>query len=303
MSRLIAVAPSGGLDAAECLARAKASGADVRDEAGLATLADDLAALSADRGLVARVAERVLAAGGADATSGGYGAQALLLAPPGQRFVLRAAFWPGIGDAILADSGPAAFFYGVAHDHDFAFLTCGHSGPGYWSDEWEVPEPVAGVPGEAVALTPLGRHRLAPGDVRLYRAGRDVHAQAPPTSFSVSVNLLARDAATAWIGQYRYDTDRNCIAGELGGLPAALLLDLAVELGDGLDLAERFAARHRQPRMRVAAWRTLARVAPATLRPILAREEVAADRMLAAHARAILTDLDQLQGERVGQIL
>ena len=165
MSRLIPAAPLGALDADECLSRAEASGVDPRDEAGLASLADDLAALSADRGLVARVAERVLAGGGGAADNGGYGAQALLLAPPGRRFVLRAAFWPGIGDAMLADSGPAAFFYGTAHDHDFAFLTCGHAGPGYWSDEWTLAAPHAGIAGEPAALAPIGRHRLASGSI------------------------------------------------------------------------------------------------------------------------------------------
>lgn len=294
MSRLIHTAPAGAIDAAECLARAEASGIDVRDEAALAALAPDLAALSADRGLVARAAERILAGGGGLAASGGYGAQALLLAPPGRRFVLRAAFWPGAGDAILADSGPAAFFYGVAHDHDFAFLTCGHAGPGYWSEEWTRSAAIAGMAGEAVALTPLGRHRLNPGDVRLYRAGLDIHAQAPPAAFSVSINLLARAQAGPWLGQYRYDTDRGCIAAALGAMPAALLLDLAVELDDGLDLAERYGTRHPEPMIRIAAWRTLARRAPGRLRPLLARGDVAADRLLAAHARAIETDLDQL---------
>lgn len=292
MSRLIGTAPTGALDALECLSRAEAAGID--DEAGLATLADDLAALSADRGLVARAAERVLAEGGGAVDNGGYGAQALLLAPPGRRFVLRAAFWPGTGDALLADSGPGAYFYGAAHDHDFAFLTCGHAGPGYLSDEWVLDAPHAGLPGEAAALRPIGRHRLAPGDVRLYRAHVDIHAQAPPEALSVSVNLLMRTDAGGWLGQYRYDTDRGCVAAALGAMPAGLLLDLAVDLGAGLDLIESFGADHPDPRVRIAAWRTLARTAPSLLRPLLGRGAVAADRLLAAHARAIAADLDQL---------
>lgn len=292
MSRLIETVPSGALDAEECLARAEASGVD--DAEGLAALAGDLAALSAERGLVARVAERVLAGGGGAAANGGYGAQALLLAPPGRRFVLRAAFWPGTGDAPLADSGPAAFFYDTAHDHDFAFLTCGHAGPGYWSDEWELTAPHAGLPGEAAALAPLGRHRLAPGDVRLYRAHVDVHAQVPPAALSVSVNLLMRDDAAPWLGQYRYDTDKGCVAAALGAMPAGLLLDLAIDLDAGLDLVEAYAAGHPDPWVRIAAWRALARAGPSVLRPLLGRGDVAACRLLAAHARAIATDLDQL---------
>lgn len=292
MSRLIETMGCGELDAAECLARAEASGVD--DAAGLAALADDLAALSADRGLVAHAAERVLAGGGGAADNGGYGAQALLLAPPGRRFVLRAAFWPGTGDAMLADSGPAAFFYGTAHDHDFAFLTCGHAGPGYSSDEWELAAPHAGLPGEPAALVPLGRHRLSPGDVRLYRAHVDIHAQVPPPALSVSVNLLMRDDAAPWLGQYRYDTERGVVAAALGVMPASLLLDLAVDLGAGLDLVAAFAAGHPERWIRIAAWRTLARAAPSALRPLLGRGDVAADRLLAAHARAIATDLDRL---------
>ncbi|MBB5696948.1 transposase [Sphingomonas yantingensis] len=295
MSRLIPAAPFGALDADECLSRAEASGVDPRDEAGLASLAEDLAALSADRGLVARVAERVLASGGGAADNGGYGAQALLLAPPGRRFVLRAAFWPGADERMLADSGPAAFFYGTAHDHDFAFLTCGHAGPGYLSDEWTLAAPHAGIAGEPAALVSLGRHRLAPGDVRLYRAYRDIHAQAPPTALSVSVNLLVRDDAASWRGQYRYDIDRGCVAGALAVMPAALLLDLAAALGEGLDLVEAFGRGHRDPRVRIAAWRTLERIAPGMARPLLAKPDVAADRMLAAHAHAIATNLDQVR--------
>lgn len=294
MSRLIAVPAPDPVDAAECLARAEASGVDARDPDALASLAPILAGLAADRGLVARHAVAALKAGGG-VDAGGYGAQVLLLAPPGERFLLRAALWPGPGDAPLADSGDAAFFYGAAHDHDFAFLTCGHAGPGYSSDEWQVdPDAVSGVPGERVPLVPLGRHRLAPGDVRLYRAHADIHAQIAPESFSVSINLLAREGGVPWRPQYRYDTAKGCVAAELGTAPAALLIEIAAALGegDGLDLAAEFAAQHREPSLRIAAWRALRRSAPMLLRPLLARRDVAADRRLSAHARAIATELE-----------
>jgi hypothetical protein len=292
VSRLIPTAAAAPIDPASCLAAAEASGVDARDDAAFESLAPLLAALSADTGLLGRAAISVLKDGG-DAMPAAWGAQVVMLAPPGERFVLRAGLWPGSADPMLADSGHDAFFYGVPHDHDFAFLTCGHLGPGYTSDEWEVdPATLAGLPGERVSLRSIGRHRLCPGEIRHYRAHRDIHRQHPPERFSVSLNLLARTPAHDWLGQYRYDTGQDRIAAALGHTPTELLFELSIRLGNGIDLAVEAGRQHRDRRTRIAAWRALTAAAPDRLPSLLSRDSVAADRVLSAHARAIAAELD-----------
>lgn len=290
MSRLIAAPAAGILDPAECLALAEASNVDAADETAFESLAPLLASLAANPDFLADAAITVLKRRRERVTPI-WGSQALTLAT-GSRFVLRASLWPGARDAILSDSGPGAFFYGVPHDHDFAFLTCGYAGPGYLSEEWEVDANIpAGTPGECVALRGQGRHRLIAGQIRHYRAYRDVHAQIAPEAFSVSLNLLARAAPHPWRGQLRYDAGGS-VVGAISATPTALLLELSIQQGNGLDLAVETGRDHSCRRTRIAAWRALAAASPAALRPLLARPTVAADRILAAYAAAIAAELD-----------
>src|SRR3546814_20614025 len=80
-------------------------------------------------------------------------------------------------DAVYAASGPAAFAYGLPHDHSFHFLTTGYWGPGYVSDDYDYdPESVDGRLGEPMAANFVGRSRLSGGWMILYRAHRGIHS-------------------------------------------------------------------------------------------------------------------------------
>ena len=235
---------------------------DVRDEASFASLAPWLARLGRNSDFLAElVIEELKLRCGSQTRTSNYGGQVFLLRPANGRYVLRAAFWPARHDLAVRNSGAAAFFYDMPHDHNFPFLTYGYVGPGYWSDYYEYdPEAVSGVPGSAAGLRFVDRARLEPGRVMLYRKNRDVHVQLPPDAFSVSLNILGQDPAQAWHDQYRFDIRRNVIAEGLTCAPSEALLSLAVHVGNGRDLAERYAVAHPHPRMRATAFAALAGV-------------------------------------------
>lgn len=227
---------------------------DVRDEDGFATLGPALARLGRNRRFLGDLALAELKGRCRGQTAGNaYGAQVLLLRPPDGRYVLRANFWPAATDRALRAGGRGAFFYDLPHDHNFPFLTVGYHGPGYWSDDYRYDvTAIEGMVGERAGLRYVGRLRLDPGRVLLYRMRDDVHVQLPPDRFSVSLNILGYDAAQPWLDQYRFDIRRDTVAEVLTSTPAEALLSLAVAaaLPDGIDLAERFALEHRCARMR-----------------------------------------------------
>ena len=221
-----------------------------------------------------------------------YGPQSIVLGRPNEaNCFLRANIWPGRGDTMLQASGGEAFAYGMAHDHNFHFLTLGYFGPGYWSDHWEADYPaIAGYRGEPVALRPLGRHRLAPGQIQLYRAHLDVHAQLPADSLSISLNVMHTHGAQAWLDQYRFDTAKGEVAAVLSNGSSEAFLRIAVGLGgaEAVDLAEHFAATHPSDRMRLHALDALASITPdaATCDEVWSRAEAGGSLMVAMEAGA-----------------
>lgn len=239
---------------------------DPRDEDALAARGSLLARLGRNRTFLAELAIAELkdrCAG--QAARNNYGPQVFMLHPPDGRFVLRANFWPAAGDSVLRDSGPSAFFYDMPHDHNFSFLTVGYLGPGYWSDYYDYDgDAVVGMPGEDAGLRFVERSRLAEGRLLLYRAHRDVHAQRPPDSFSVSLNILAADPGQPWRSQYRFDLAEGTIAQALTVAPAEVLTTLAVGFGggNGRDVADRLARAHPSPRLRATAYAALADADP-----------------------------------------
>jgi hypothetical protein len=287
MPRLIPAGDGAGFGLDDCVAALDAHPFDARDEDSLADAGPLLARLGRNRDFLAELAIAELKSRCAGQIAGnGYGAQVFLLRPPNGRYVLRANFWPAADDAVVRASGGEAFFYGHAHDHNFPFLTYGYLGPGYWSDYYERdPDAVAGVPGEAAGLTFTGRRRLEPGQLMLYRMRRDVHRQLPPDAFSVSLNVLAADPAQPWIEQYRFDVDRGVIVEGLTTTASEVVVSLAVQLADGVDVAATIAARHPEPRMRVTALDALVAAVPDDAQRWLARAADDPDRSVAAHAR------------------
>lgn len=232
---------------------------DPECEDGLAQAAPMLHALARNRHFLADLAIAELKTRCADQRrSNPYGAQVLLLSPPSGRYMVRAAFWPAMRDHVVRSSGAEAFFYHVPHDHGFDFLTVGYLGPGYASDHYEYDGgQVAGFAGEPVTLRHSGRSTLGEGVMHLYRANRDIHAQLPAPSLSVSLNLLGRRPDQGWRRQYRFDLAKAAIARCMTVSSAQMLIELAVGCGNGIDLAHEFAAGHPVDAMRLTAWRAL----------------------------------------------
>lgn len=233
---------------------------DPHDEDSFAALGPLLARLGRNRLFLAdlAIAELKTRCAGQSAANG-YGAQVFLLRPPNGRFVLRANFWPSGDDGIVQASGTAPFVYGMAHDHNFPFLTYGYLGPGYWSDYWERdPE----RPDQPMRFT--GRRRIEPGELLLYRMCRDVHSQLPPDAFSVTLNILGSHPSHRWIDQHRFDPTTGGIAEVLTSAPSEGLATIAAHLGggNGLDLIDHLARRHPHPRMRATALAALASARP-----------------------------------------
>jgi hypothetical protein len=293
MPRLIDPGDDGAIGLAAFCDALDASPVDVRDEDAFASLGPLLARLGRNRDFLADLAtEELKARAAGQSAANHYGPQVFLLRPPDGRFVLRANFWPAADDAIARASGTAAFFYGMPHDHNFPFLTYGYFGPGYWSDYYEVDgDALAGVPGEDAGLRFMGRDRLEPGRLMLYRARRDVHAQLPPDAFSVSLNILASDPAQPWRDQFRFDLARGTIAAGLSCTASEALLALAVHVGDGLDLAHAFACRHPCARMQVTACAALASADPDRAEAVWRAAAESPRRYVAGHARLRLAEL------------
>ena len=291
MPLLIDPGEGGAITLDELVEALDATDFDVRDQASFAALGPLLARLGRNRDFLADLAIAELKQRCAGQRANAYGAQVMLLRPPNGRYVLRANFWPARGDAVLDLSGPAPFFYDLPHDHNFPFLTYGYFGPGYWSDYYEHDGEAVGLPGEAAHLRFIGRDRLEPGRLWLYRAHRDVHVQLPPDTFSVSLNILGHDPAQPWRSQHRFDPASDTIAEALTVTPSEALVSLATHLGggNGIDLAASLAARHPVPRMRATALTALASAAPPGHRATLLGCAVDdPDALVAGEARRLL---------------
>lgn len=223
-----------------------------------------LAALSANRQFLADIAIENLKRGGPTGRSP-YGPQVIMLARGKGNWFLHANMWPAERDAILRASGRAAFFYDLPHDHNFSFLTIGHHGPGYESDYWDYDGETRSLqPGDTAALRYVGRHRLTPGSMMLYRAHRDVHDQKPPAAFSVTLNILESSGREPWRNQYRFDPVSGRVEGLLNTTAIEGLLPLAAHMGggNGEDLLRHLLRRHPVDRIRIGALRALAGAAP-----------------------------------------
>jgi hypothetical protein len=264
---------------------------DPRDEESFAAAGPWLARLGANRDFLADLAVAELKARfRRQAAQNRYSAQVIMIHAPGTKYFIRANFWPAAQDAVLRASGTAPFFYGVAHDHNFSFLTVGYKGPGYWSDYYEHDyEAAVGIPGEPVELRFVERSRLEEGKVMLYRAHRDVHRQLPADSLSISLNIMEASPRFTWLDQYRFDVEAGRIDGILTTSASEALLALAAHFGGG-GLAEDYALRHPSGRMRLAAWRALASAAetPDARAAVFERGVRRGDAFVAGHCRAFL---------------
>jgi hypothetical protein len=190
-----------------------------------------------------------------------YNSQVVMLHGAVGPFIIRANFWPALKDSVVRHSGSDPFFYGVAHDHNFSFLTVGYLGPGYWSDYYEYDYgEVVGFPGEPVNLKFVEKARLEQGKVMLYRAHKDVHLQLPADAMSVSLNIVETSHATTFRDQYRFDLANSRIEGIMTRMSLEPMLALAAHFGGeaGLDLLANFVKAHPSDRIRWCALRARA---------------------------------------------
>lgn len=264
MPRLIDPPAGPALDLDEVTARLDESGVDLAKEDSIAHCAGLLAGLQRNRDFLADRVIAALKASYADQLEiNRYSAQVFLLHRGARGFYLRANLWPAASDAVYAASGPAAFSYGVPHDHNFSFLTAGYFGPGYVSDYYDYdPESIDGRLGEPLNLKFVERSQLAEGKLMLYRAHRDIHSQLPPDSLSVSLNIMDEGDHVPWRDQYIVDLEAGTIARRPTLTSGEILLRCAVHLtGNGRDVAEQFAKAHPVPRVRANAIAALAAVA------------------------------------------
>ncbi len=263
MPRLIDPPAGAALDLAEVAARLDESGVDLTDGDSIAHCAALLAGLARNRDFLADSVIAALKASYVDQLALNlYSAQVFLLHRSARGFYLRANLWPSARDAAYAASGPAAFAYGLPHDHNFHFLTTGYFGPGYVSDYYDYdPEAVDGRLGEPLNLKFVERSALSEGKLMLYRAHRDIHSQLPPETLSVSLNIMDEGEHIPWRDQYIVDLEAGTIARRPTLTSGEMLLRCAVHLTEnGRDIAEQFAKAHPVPRVRANAIAALAAV-------------------------------------------
>lgn len=268
MPSLIDPPAGAALDLEEVAARLDERGVDLADEASIAHCTALLEGLRRNPDFLAAQVIAALKASYADQLAlNRYSAQVFLLHRSPRGFYLRANMWPSERDAAFAASGPAAFSYGVPHDHNFHFLTAGYFGPGYISDYYDYdPETVDGRVGEPLNLKFVERSQLGEGKLMLYRAHRDIHSQLPPESLSISLNIMDEGEHVPWRDQYIVDLEADAERwGTIAKRPtltsSEMLLRCAVHLTeDGKDIAEQFAKAHPVPRVRANAIAALAAV-------------------------------------------
>lgn len=217
-----------------------------------------------------------------------YGPQSIVLSRMRGNSFLRANIWPSADESCFKASGADAFVYGVPHDHNFAFLTAGYFGPGYGSDYFEYDyESVSGWRGEVAELRFVERTNLAEGKLMLYRANRDVHSQLPPSSLSVSLNIMHIDPSQGWFDQYGFDLDSNSVTGILNPTSTECFMRCAVGLGGekAVEFAEWAGRAHPSDRMRIASFEARSGLLSREARDALWRSaELSGSRMVAKEA-------------------
>lgn len=292
MPRLIEDTDTEQCSLVECSAAIAAAGFDPQSEQSLLGAASWLRRLGNNRSFLGdMLVEELSGRHRQEAERNAYGAQAIILAVPGDGLFLRANIWPAANDRAFVASGASSFVYGMPHDHNFDFLTVGYFGPGYGSDYYEYDyDEVAGFVGERAGLRFVERSNLGEGKLMHYRAHHDVHSQLPPESMSISLNIMTSRSDQRWFDQYGFDLDTGRISAILSSGSSETFMRCAVGMGHqgARDLAEHFAAGHPSDRMRLAACEAQAMIAEDINEEdtIWRRAEVSGSRLLMAEATA-----------------
>jgi hypothetical protein len=179
---------------------------------------------------------------------------------------IRANVWVPPGDVAASRRWQANIrSYLTPHDHPFSFVTVGYLGPGYATTIFEYDRTrMRGELGEKVVLQPLESTTLPEGKVMLYRASKDVHYQAHPEKFSISLNLMVFPRENR--DQYGFDVARSRISARAEDFRSAqgTLCRMAAALGDGKtsNILEEVARKSGDVEIRLsafAAWAQLER--------------------------------------------
>ena len=118
--------PVAGAATLEETVDAIAAGFDPRVEESVEAAAVHLARLANNRTFLGDLLlDQLRDAHRTELGAGGYGPQAIVLSPVVGGCFLRANIWPGERDKCLRASGATSLVYGIAHDHNFDFLTAG----------------------------------------------------------------------------------------------------------------------------------------------------------------------------------
>lgn len=104
-----------------------------------------------------------------------------------KHFLVRAVIW--LPDGIKGQRSNVRDIR--IHDHNFNFLTLGLFGPGYQTEVWEYEHEVGrNFVGTKVPVRRQGMLQLTEKQVFYFSRSIDIHRQLPPTSLSVSLNIL-----------------------------------------------------------------------------------------------------------------
>jgi hypothetical protein len=162
------------------------------NECALIETRDAFKALLNDRSFVADMLSAEIVEGRFQLVNPWFGSSFVLKSAPS--YTIRVNIWNPPQEVATPKSWENLLYsYEYPHDHNFAFLTGGYSGPGYRTIRFEYdPEEclslrVGDVP---KSLTELGPKYLEQGSMMLYRESRDIHVQEYPTAPSISLNVL-----------------------------------------------------------------------------------------------------------------
>lgn len=130
-----------------------------------------------------------------------------------EKYILRANIWRPTSSFNEGDVN----VYGLAHDHNFNFLTLNYWGSGYFSEMYEYDyNSVIGIPGEKCTLINNGLMNLSEGDIYLYRKNLDIHRQLPPRSATITINVMEKIDLRAHSKQYVFDLHKREIKSVYG---------------------------------------------------------------------------------------
>jgi hypothetical protein len=185
----------------------------------LLSLSAEFAALAANKTLIVSHLERTLRDWRTFGLQNDYTGQTFILHSDAD-FYIRANIWLPVASE---DVGTEQYFYDVAHDHNFSFMTAGYAGPGYQTEIFEY-DGLKRAPklGEKVDVRFLENTSLHEGKIMVYRASRDIHIQHPPTDFTISLNMILAKPDEASRRQCLFDPRSWEVTSQPTGAPVAL---------------------------------------------------------------------------------